>query len=90
VADETLLRVRVTTRARRDAIGAMEAGVLAVRLAAPPVEGAANKALVALLAEALGVPRSALRLESGAHSRHKRLRISGLAAEEVARRLSHG
>jgi uncharacterized protein (TIGR00251 family) len=90
VADEALLHVRVTPRARRNALGAMEDGVLAVRLAAPPVEGAANKALIAFLAEAFGVSKSAIRVESGTRSRHKRVRISGLAIEEVARRLAKG
>ncbi|MBV9884721.1 MAG: DUF167 domain-containing protein [Sphingomonadaceae bacterium] len=87
MADEALLAVRVTPRARRDAIGPMADGVLPVRLAAPPVEGAANKALIALLAEALAVPRSAVRLESGARGRHKRVRISGIGNDEAARRL---
>jgi len=90
VADETLLNVRVTPRARRNAIGGFEDGVLAVRLAAPPVEGAANKALIAFLAEALGVSKSAIRVESGTRSRHKRLRISGLTPEAVERRLARG
>ena len=85
-----LLHVRVTPRARRNALGGMEEGVLAVRLAAPPVEGAANKALIALLAEAFGVSKSAVRVESGARSRHKRVRILGLSEEEVARRLASG
>jgi uncharacterized protein (TIGR00251 family) len=90
VADEALIHVRVTPRARRNALGAMEGNVLAVRLAAPPVEGAANKALIAFLADAFGVSRSAVRVESGARSRHKRVRISGITAEEVARRLDQG
>jgi uncharacterized protein (TIGR00251 family) len=90
VADEVLLHVRVTPRARRNALGGIRDGVLTVRLAAPPVEGAANTALIALLAEALGLSRSAVRLEAGLRSRHKRVRISGLGAEEVARRLDSG
>ena len=88
MADEAVLQLRVTPRARRDALGAMEAGVLPVRLAAPPVEGAANKALILLLARALGVPRSAIEIESGARGRRKRVRISGLDSEEAARRLA--
>jgi uncharacterized protein (TIGR00251 family) len=68
----------------------MEGGVLAIRLAAPPVEGAANKALIAFLAETFGVSKSAIRVESGERSRRKRVRISGLTADEVARRLVQG
>jgi uncharacterized protein (TIGR00251 family) len=90
VADEALLNVRVTPRARRNALGPMEDGELAVRLAAPPVEGAANKALIAFLAEAFGVSKSAVRAESGERSRHKRVRISGLTLEAVAHRLAPG
>jgi uncharacterized protein (TIGR00251 family) len=90
VADEALLHIRVTPRARRNALGGMEDGVLAVRLAAPPVEGAANKALIAFLAETFGIARSAVRVESGERSRHKRVGISGVTAEEVARRLAQG
>jgi uncharacterized protein (TIGR00251 family) len=90
MADEAMLQVRVTPRARRNAIGALEGGVLAVRLAAPPVEGAANKALVVFLAETLHVPKSAVRIESGAHGRRKRVRISGLTSEQVADRLASG
>ena len=88
MADEALLQVRVTPRAGRNALGALEEGVLAVRLAAPPVDGAANKALIACLADAFGVPKSAVRIESGAHARRKRVRISGLTDEDVARRLA--
>jgi uncharacterized protein (TIGR00251 family) len=90
VADEALLHIRVTPRARRNALGPMEEGVLAVRLAAPPVEGAANKALIAFLAEAFRVSRSAVRVESGERSRHKRVRVSGLTLEEVVHRLARG
>jgi uncharacterized protein (TIGR00251 family) len=90
VADEALLHIRVTPRARRNALGPMEEGVLAVRLSAPPVEGAANKALIAFLAEAFGVSRSAVRVESGERSRHKRVRVSDLTLEEVVHRLARG
>jgi uncharacterized protein (TIGR00251 family) len=64
--------------------------VLAVRLAAPPVEGAANKALIAFLAEAFGVSKSAVRVESGERSRRKRVRISGLTIDDVVRRVAQG
>jgi uncharacterized protein (TIGR00251 family) len=90
MADEALLQVRVTPRARRSAIGEVSEGVLAVRLAAPPVEGAANKALIALLAKALAVPKSRIRIESGEHSRQKRVRILGLDAEAAVARLAAG
>ena len=87
---EVVIQVRVTPRARRNALGPMTDGVLAVRLAAPPVEGAANKALIAFLAEALKVPKSAIRIDSGEHARRKRVRIAGLTAEEVAHLVAAG
>jgi uncharacterized protein (TIGR00251 family) len=82
--DDILLAIRLTPRARRDEIGALvDAGdgrsVLAVRIAAPPVEGAANKALIALLARTLAIPRSAVTIESGETSRLKRVRLNGVS-----------
>lgn len=75
--------VRLTPRGGRDAVtGVSAAGVLLVRVTAPPVDGAANEALVRLLARDLGVGRTAVVIESGATSRTKRLRVA-LAAEVV-------
>lgn len=76
------LAVRLTPRAKRNEIAGVTAGAdgrpaLAVRLAAPPVEGAANKALVAFLAERLGLPRSSVSIRSGATARLKILFLSG-------------
>jgi uncharacterized protein YggU (UPF0235/DUF167 family) len=68
--------VRLTPRAARDEIRSVdEAGVLLVRVAAAPVEGAANEALTRLLARELGVPRTGVSLESGARGRRKRVRV---------------
>jgi uncharacterized protein YggU (UPF0235/DUF167 family) len=61
---------------------------LKARVAAPPVEGEANAALVRLLAKALGVPRSAVRIASGDTARIKLLEIDGLDEAEVRRKLS--
>jgi hypothetical protein len=63
-------------------------GALLVRLGAAPVDGAANDALVRLLAESLDVPRRAVRLVSGERARQKRVRIAGLTAAAAAARLS--
>jgi uncharacterized protein (TIGR00251 family) len=68
--------VRLTPRATRDEVrGVDDAGVLLVRITAPPVDGAANEALTRLLARELGVPRSAVLLEAGTRSRSKRVRV---------------
>ena len=88
--DDILLAVRVTPRARKDAIGGVvDAGdgraALAVRLAAPPVEGAANQALIAFLARSLGISRSAVSLEAGDKSRLKQLRLRGVPQETLDR-----
>jgi uncharacterized protein (TIGR00251 family) len=87
------LAVRLTPRGGRDAIegfGEDETGrpVLKARVAAPPVEGEANAALVKLVAKALGLPRSAVRIASGETARTKVLEIEGLDDIELRRRLS--
>ncbi len=81
------IRVRVTPHAGRNALGGVHEGVLRVRVAAPPVAGAANEALVRLLAAALGVPRGAVRIVRGAASREKTVAVDGLDEAEVWRRL---
>jgi uncharacterized protein (TIGR00251 family) len=91
--DDALLVVRLTPRARRDAIGTViDCGdgrsALSVRIAAPPVEGAANQALVALLAKALGIAKAAVSIEAGETSRLKRVRLRGVS-EERLRALIH-
>ncbi|MGH7512150.1 MAG: DUF167 domain-containing protein [Gemmatimonadales bacterium] len=81
------LRLHVQPRASRTEIAGRHGDALKVRLAAPPVEGAANEALVRFLADRLGVPRSALRLESGAGRRAKVIAVEGIGLEEAGRRL---
>lgn len=82
------LAVRVTPRAARDAIGELSAdGVLAVRVTAPPADGAANAAVAKLLAAALGLPPRDVVLVSGASSRQKTFDVP-LEPAEVLRRLA--
>ncbi len=85
------LRIRLTPRGGHDRIDgfapdARGARVLRVRVAAPPVDGAANVALVRLLSRALGVPKSAVTIVSGATSRDKAIEVAGEPAE-LAKRL---
>jgi len=83
------VRLRVTPRAARDEItGWREAGVLGVRVTAPPVEGEANRAVAMLLARALRVPPSAVTLVRGERGRDKVVRISGLALGEIESRVA--
>lgn len=84
---DALLRVRATPRAHRSVLGEVVGDALRVRLAAPPVEGKANAALVALLAELLALRAADLELATGARGRVKTVRVHGLGADEVARRL---
>ena len=67
--------VRVQPRASRNEIAGMQNGVLRIRLQAPPVDGAANEALIAFLADELGVPRRHIRIVSGLGSRNKVLEV---------------
>lgn len=79
--------VRVIPRARRSEIAGTRDNAILVRLSAPPVDGAANKALVELLAEALAVPRAAITIISGETSRSKRVAIAGLTDADLVTRL---
>jgi hypothetical protein len=69
--------VLVVPRASRSRVAGLQDGRLRLQLAAAPVEGEANAALVELVADLLGVRRSAVRLVCGATGRRKRLRIEG-------------
>lgn len=82
-----LLKVHLTPRSSRNEITGWREDVLCVKLTAPPVEGAANAALVMFVAESLGVRRSQVELVSGHRSREKTVGVSGLSDEEVRRRL---
>lgn len=84
------LRVRVTPRAGRDALAGWQNGVLRIRLAAPPVDGKANAALVRFLAKTLAIPARDVRIISGDTAREKRLMITGLSEAEVRARLGGG
>ena len=79
------IEVRVITRAQRDEIAGERGGRLLIRLTAPPVDGAANEALVALLAEALTVRPRAVRIVSGSAARTKLVDVDGIDAARVRR-----
>lgn len=81
------LAVRVIPRARRTEIAGRRGDAVLVRLAAPPVDGAANEALLAFLSDRLGVPRRRLVLLRGAASRDKVVDIDGIPPAEALRRL---
>lgn len=89
-ADGTRLALRVVPRADRDAVQGVHGDALKIRLQAPPVDSKANEALVLFLAEQLGLPRSRIRLLSGATGRNKQVLVSGLSGPEIAARLGVG
>jgi uncharacterized protein (TIGR00251 family) len=79
--------VRVQPRSSRTGVDGMHAAALRVRVNAPPVENAANEAVVTVLAKTLGVAKRAVVIFAGARSRSKVVAISGLRAADVRRRL---
>jgi uncharacterized protein YggU (UPF0235/DUF167 family) len=81
------LDVHVIPRARRGGVDGIRGGRLLVRVTAAPVDLRANEAVVAVLADALGVPRRMVRVVGGATSRRKVVEISGLSPEAIGRRL---
>ena len=85
--DGAVVTIRVIPRAGDSAIAGTRDNALLVRLAAAPVDGAANAALVALLAEAVGVPRRQLEVIAGARARTKRVKVLGVTASVVRQRL---
>jgi uncharacterized protein (TIGR00251 family) len=86
--DGVLLTLRVQPRASRSEILDIRDGAIRVRLAAPPVDGAANAALLELLSKALKVRKSDLEIVSGERGRSKRVLARGMTAREVKERLS--
>lgn len=78
-----MLNVHVIPRSRKTEVAGTRENALLVRLAAPPVEGAANDALVEFLAGRLRVPRRAIRLLGGDRLRRKRVAIAGVTAAMV-------
>jgi uncharacterized protein len=78
--------VRLTPRAARDDVDGVQDGVLRVRVSAPPVDGAANEALRRLVAGALGIPGSNVRLVTGESSRNKILAVDGVPSGTIVAR----
>ncbi len=86
--ESALLRVRLTPKGGRNEVIRREGDVLHVRVAAPPVDGAANRALIELLSDVLKVPKSRIAFHSGETSREKTLRIAGLDAAALENRFA--
>ena len=77
------LDIRVIPRAGRSGFGGLRDGALLVRLAAAPVDGAANDELITLFAKTLRIPKRDITIVSGERSRSKRVRIAGIDREQA-------
>jgi uncharacterized protein (TIGR00251 family) len=86
-AVETLIKVKVLPRSSRTEILGKENAVYRVKMTAPPVEGKANKALIALLAEKLGVPKRDIEITAGKKSRVKTVRVYGMSEVAITQAL---
>ncbi len=86
-AGGAVLEVLVQPRASRTRVVGEHDGRLKIQLAAPPVDGEANAALLAFLAGALGVRRAEVALLAGESGRRKRVRVAGVTAAQAARAL---
>jgi uncharacterized protein len=79
--------VHVIPRASKNEIAGLEGEQIKIRLTAPPVEGEANEALVAFLAEALDVPKKRIEIVGGETSRHKLIAVLGMLPAELEEKL---
>ncbi len=79
--------LRVQPRASRNAVVGEVGDALKISLTAPPVEGKANAACIEFLAELLGVTRASVTIAAGESGRNKVIRVAGMAAQDVRRRI---
>ena len=85
--DGAVLTVHVQPKASRTACAGIHGEAVKIRIAAPPVGGAANRELIRFLADELSLPAAAVRIESGGAGRYKRVRLDGVTAVQVLSRL---
>ncbi len=83
-----VLNLRIIPRAAKNAIQGEHGDALKIRLCAPPVDGAANAALIEFLSDTLSLPRARIQLLSGKTSRTKRVLLAGLPSSAVLSRLN--
>lgn len=90
MSDFIVLDIKVIPRAGRTELAGTRDGAILVRLTAPPVEGAANSALIAFLSDLFDVPKRDITILAGESSRQKRVKITGVTARDVEERLARG
>lgn len=81
------IRVRVTPRSSRTEVSGIAEGVVQMRVSAPPVDGAANRAVIETLASLLDIPRSAITLRRGQSGRDKTFVLSGITDAQLKTQL---
>jgi len=86
-AEGVTFAVKVHPRARRTAIAGELGDALKIALTAPPADGRANEACIEFLAETLRMPRSSISITSGQTGRNKVIRVTGITANELRKRL---
>lgn len=79
----TIIQIRLTPRSSQNRISGGGGGPYTIKVTAPPVNGRANEALIALLAETLTIPKRRITIISGKTARLKMIRIDGLSSEEI-------
>jgi uncharacterized protein (TIGR00251 family) len=87
IEDGVRFTVRVQPRASRNEVAGSHGDGIKIRLTAPPVDGAANSALIAFLAQTLGISKSSVRIVRGARSRTKVVEVTGIGPERLLREL---
>ena len=85
-----VLNLRIVPRAAKNAIQGEHGDALKIRLCAPPVDGAANAALMDFLAETFSLPRARVQLLAGQTSRHKRVLLAGVPASAIQSSIQAG
>ena len=90
IADAVTLSLRIQPRASKNEVIVMENGGFKIRLTAPPVDGAANEALIRFFADILSVSKSQIEIVSGHTSRDKIVRVHGVSETDAKRVLNSG
>lgn len=88
MVDSARIDIYVQPRASKTAVVGMHDGCVKIRLAAPPVDGAANAALIEFIAEKLGIAKSRVRIAAGLSSRRKTVEIAGVTAQQIAEKVT--
>jgi hypothetical protein len=86
---DTLLKLHVTPRGSKNEIIGWRDDVICIKITAPPVDGAANSAIIKFIADALGVRKSQVKLVSGEKSREKVLKIIGVTQADIKSKIKY-